>query len=40
MLESSMSVPVSICENGFHQRPFFDLGDDRKTLDQPPQVKF
>jgi LemA protein len=25
---------------GFHQRPFFDLGEDRKTLDQPPQVKF
>ena len=26
---------------GFHQRPFFDLGeDDRKTLDKPPQVKF
>jgi LemA protein len=25
---------------GFHQRPFFDLGEDRKTLDAPPQVKF
>ena len=25
---------------GFHQRPFFDLGEDRKALDQAPQVKF
>ena len=25
---------------GFHQRQFFDLGDDRKTLEQAPQVKF
>jgi LemA protein len=25
---------------GFGPRQFFDLGDDRKTLDQAPQVKF
>jgi len=25
---------------GFTQRPFFDLGDDRKTVEQAPQVKF
>jgi len=25
---------------GFHQRPFFDLGEDRGRLDAPPQVKF
>ena len=25
---------------GFQQRQFFDLGDDRKALDQAPQVKF
>jgi LemA protein len=25
---------------GFTPRTFFDLGDDRKTLDQAPQVKF
>ncbi len=25
---------------GFHPRQFFDLGDDRKTLEQAPQVKF
>jgi len=25
---------------GFTQRPFFDLGDDRKSVEQAPQVKF
>jgi LemA protein len=25
---------------GFRERQFFDLGEDRKTLDQAPQVKF
>jgi LemA protein len=25
---------------GFTQRPFFDLGDDRKTVETAPQVKF
>jgi LemA protein len=25
---------------GFTQRPFFDLGDDRRTVEQAPQVKF
>ncbi len=25
---------------GFTQRPFFDLGDDRKAVEQAPQVKF
>ncbi len=25
---------------GFTQRSFFDLGDDRKAIDQAPQVKF
>jgi len=25
---------------GFHQKQFFDLGEDRKTLEQAPQVKF
>jgi LemA protein len=25
---------------GFSPRPFFDLGDDRKTVEQAPQVKF
>jgi LemA protein len=25
---------------GFTQREFFDVGDERKALDQPPQVKF
>jgi LemA protein len=25
---------------GFTQRAFFDLGDDRKTVEQAPQVKF
>ena len=25
---------------GFAQRQFFDLGEDRKALDAPPQVKF
>lgn len=25
---------------GFTQRPFFDLGDDRKTVEAAPQVKF
>jgi LemA protein len=25
---------------GFTARPFFDLGDDRKTVEQAPQVKF
>jgi LemA protein len=25
---------------GFTARPFFDLGDDRKAVEQAPQVKF
>jgi len=25
---------------GFHPKQFFDLGEDRKTLEQAPQVKF
>jgi LemA protein len=25
---------------GFHAKPFFDLGEDRKTVEQVPQVKF
>jgi len=25
---------------GFSQRPFFDLGEDRKTVETAPQVKF
>jgi len=25
---------------GFAQRPFFDLGEDRRTVEQAPQVKF
>jgi LemA protein len=25
---------------GFHSKQFFDLGEDRKTLEQAPQVKF
>ena len=25
---------------GFHQKQFFDLGEDRKTVEQAPQVKF
>jgi LemA protein len=25
---------------GFREHPFFDVGDERKTLDQAPQVKF
>src|SRR5215475_6117040 len=25
---------------GFHERQFFDLGEERKTVEQAPQVKF
>jgi LemA protein len=25
---------------GFHERPFFDLGEERKTVGEVPQVKF